>query len=355
MNSGQKSKYAASKTKTTSSFMDLHQPRPSLSVHSPSRQTAQGNRLLEIRLMHHYTAVVCHLMPRCGSNSSFEVWGLRIPNFSFRHEMILDLILSLSALHLLTQSIDDNALLMAMSKYLDRALVNYRQCLPKIEGDLAEPLFLASVILSHLMWLICHRSRPEEDYQLPLQAYYLIRGISVMFFQRRSFFEELGYSWFGDEDPPPIAHHITVEQQRQLRGIEEDIQQLFDHFDVQSRPILEQEIYEEAAAFVLWLYRGYFCRIDKQHLQRCIRSMPLRLRPTFLTLLEKNDPLAMALLARALLLVSKIGNTWWIQGGGPYETVRRDIHGIFELMPRESKLAIAWPYKVISGEAIFLR
>ena len=79
--------------------------------------------------------------------------------------------------------------------------------------------------------------------------------------------------------------------------------------------------------------------------------MPLRLHPSFLGLLESYDPLAMALLARSLVLFRLVQYTWWLQGTGNYDFFRNNINSIRELLPTSNRWAVDWPCKVAAEEA----
>lgn len=332
-------------------LLALSQPKPSSDLDPMYHPSFKGDRLLETRLIHHYTTIVCHLMHNSSLKPLDDLWGIRIPQVASQHELVLDAMLVLSAIHLHSQAVDDNTLQVTISKYLDRTIVSYRQRLPEIDGKMAEPLFLTSVMLAKISWLISHHSCPNESFKLPVQAYYMTRGVQVLYLQRKYLLRKLGYEWLGDEPLQPITREITAEQQCQLNGMEQEIKQLFLHFKVHSMPVLEQSVYQEASRYVLWLYKAYFGAVNTQHLERLIAMMPHRLHSHFFTLLEKNDELAMALLARALVLSLKLNNgAWWLRGSGRYEAIKRDIQGICGLIPAPHNFAMQWPLKVLAGE-----
>lgn len=87
--------------------------------------------------------------------------------------------------------------------YVDRTLVAYQELVPHIDGELAEPLYLAAVILTNTTWLLSHRRERDADgpSQLPLQTYYMIRGIVTLFARRVPFLEGRGYRCFEQCEP----------------------------------------------------------------------------------------------------------------------------------------------------------
>jgi hypothetical protein len=72
-------------------------------------------------------------------------------------------------------------------------------------------------------------------------------------------------------------------------------------------------------------------------------------------MLEDHDPLAMGLMARLFVLLCGLDHAWWINGGGEYEVVARDIRGIRELMPEHLRWIMDWPCRVLNRELILNR
>ncbi|KAH8812542.1 hypothetical protein F5884DRAFT_673060 [Xylogone sp. PMI_703] len=287
-----------------------------------------------------------------GDERLVYLWRCAIPALASQHEVVLDSMLAIAAIHLHSQAVDDSRLPITIPKYLDRVLINHRRNLLEPDGETAEPIFLTSALLSKIMWLVCHLSSPDESYKLPLAAYYVMRGANAVFSQRRDLLKDLGYIWLADEDLLPITQEITVKRQSQLDDIEEEMRSLFISFNVSSLPSLDQTAYHEASRHVLQLYKAYFGGVSSDHLQRLIVLTPLKVHLTFFTLLERNDALAMALFARALVLSSKVGGTWWLRGSGKYEVVAKDLVGMHTLMPPQYDFALDWPRKVLSGEIV---
>lgn len=305
--------------------------------------------------MYHYTAVVSHAMPDCeGAPSS--AWQRIIPQLSFDSEVVLNPMLALSALHLHSHSPDDSNMAIALRRYVGRTLVNHRQSLLNGE-EFSEQLWLSAVLLTHIYWLLAHQPQPDEAYELPYHVYKMAEGIGILFKQKKKFLSRLGYEWVGNE----IMHHmasteeLSIAAQAQLRGIEEDLAYLLDAFDVPAQPEDDRSIYIEARDYVLYHYRAFYFGAATKALQRFIISMTVRCQPGYRSMLERHDPLAMALMARLLVLLSGLNYAWWVNGVGDYEVMERDVRGIHELMPANFRWAMNWPCKVLDGEIILTR
>jgi hypothetical protein len=185
----------------------------------------------------------------------------------------------------------------------------------------------------------------------------MAEGIGTLFTQKKKFLRRLGYEWIGNE----VMHHMAPEEelsitfQVQLRSIEEDLAYLLDAFDVPAQPEDDRSIYIEARDYVLYHYRAFYSGAATKTLQRFIISMTVRCQPGYRSMLERHDPLAMALMARILVLLSGLNHAWWVNGEGDYEVMERDVLGIRELMPTNLRWVMNWPCKVLDGEIILNR
>jgi hypothetical protein len=111
-------------------------------------------------------------------------------------------------------------------------------------------------------------------------------------------------------------------------------------------------VYQEAADYVSWLYKATLLGTETGFLHRFISTMPLRLQPSFLTLLESHDLLALALLARSLviLLSRLVQYKWWLQGTSNYDFFRNNVNSIRELLPTSYQWTVDWPCKAAAEE-----
>ena len=153
--------------------------------------------------MFHYTRVVCHEMPDCNPQATKVMWREAIPQMAFSISIVLDPLLALSAMHLHSFTPTDSQLPMVISFYLDRTLAKYRELIPQIDGDLAEPLFLAAVMLCRITWLLSHRRASDRATasKLPLQTDHMLNGLETLFLRKMDYLKSLGYSYFAREEP----------------------------------------------------------------------------------------------------------------------------------------------------------
>jgi hypothetical protein len=216
------------------------------------------------------------------------MWKEAIPQIALSFSIVLDPLLALSAMHLHSFTPTDSKLPMVISFYLDRTLAKYRELIPQIDGDLAEPLFLAAVMLCRITWLLSHRRAPDgaSASKLPLQTYHMLRGLETLSLRKMDYLTGLGHSYFAREEPVTLTEAVSDDISDKLNLIEKDLANLFKNFQCHFLPDSEKSVYQEAADYVSWLYKATLLGTETGFLHRFISTMPLRLQPSFLSLLK---------------------------------------------------------------------
>ncbi|KAK7943778.1 uncharacterized protein PG986_012891 [Apiospora aurea] len=240
-------------------------------------------RMLELRLMHHYTTVVCHTDARLQRPAGplhvaadhpsirLHLRGRPEPH-AFRRRAALKC----------HAAGGDGQLSLAITRYLDRSLVYHRQAVKHIDTDIAEPIWLSAVVLSTLYWLISHHARPNETYELPLEAWDMVGGVSRLYAHRLELLTKLGYGWFGYDIVPSTLpdEDLGPERRAALQALDADMNMLLESFDIVQAE--GQKIYVDAKAYVLLYYRAYFSGSEAKTLRRYIGTMALMLGPGYL-------------------------------------------------------------------------
>jgi hypothetical protein len=281
------------------------------------------------------------------------MWHDKIPRVGFEHSIVLDPLLALTAMHLHSYTPSDIQLPTLVSFYLDRTLAKYRDLVPRIDTNLAEPLYLTAVVLTNITWLLSHHHDRDAHgvLKLPLQTYHMLRGIRTLFARKAEFLMELGYAFFEPQGRPPVPEvMVTTDLAERLGLIENDLTRLLEAFDVVSD--LHREVYKEAADYILWLYKAVLLGIVDGPILVLISTVPLQLQQgPFLELLTSHDPLAMALFARSLALVRLVKFKWWLHGAGEYDVFRNVVQSILELLPTSYRWTVKWLHQVATEES----
>jgi hypothetical protein len=207
-------------------------------------------------------------------------------------------------------------------------------------------------MLCRITWLLSHRRAPDgaSASKLPLQTYHMLRGLETLFLRKMDYLTSLGYSYFAREEPVTLPEAVSDDISDKLKLIEKDLAKLFKNFQFDFLPDSEKSVYQEAADYISWLYKATLLGTETGFLHRFISTMPIRLHPSFLSLLESYDPLAMALLARSLVLFRLVQYKWWLQGTGNYDFFRNNVNTIRELLPTSHRWAVDWPCKIAAEE-----
>ncbi|KAK4153414.1 hypothetical protein C8A00DRAFT_33844 [Chaetomidium leptoderma] len=124
----------------------LFRPLPTPAI---SQTTPPGHRLLELRLMHQYTAMTCKTFTFTAPVTE-DIWKITVPNLAFSgSQHLADAILAVAALHLRSLVPNDKELVRASHAYMAASLAEYSAALTKgIDHTNAESLFLTSALIA---------------------------------------------------------------------------------------------------------------------------------------------------------------------------------------------------------------
>lgn len=213
------------------------------------------------------------------------------------------------------------------------------------------------MLLCHVYGLISHQALPDEPHELTFPAMKMLQGVNVAFTQKKGFLSRLGYKPYNYEALPGVSskEELSISPIMQLRDIEEGLENLMSAFDISKQSDEIQRIYDEAKDSVLYHYRAFSSGIPVETLQRLLAVMKVRCQPGYRSLLENDDPVAMTLWARILILLKGVDGAWWVSGGGRYEVVERDVRSTCDIMPVNVRWMMDWPCRVLHGEIVLKR
>lgn len=359
------------------------------------------------KLIHHYTAVAIANISSAHTPQSKSLWTAAIPRLAFASPVVFHALLAVSALHLSFLLPNEHDLAQASLKHHTRALSLQRKALTNVTPMNAEPILAASVLLGTHAWLSSHITDAEDGedkYEIPIRTYRMIRGVGTLSSQiapllpfnspddwynnTSSRIDQVlpslnpedhitpwlnpakdSVEWYVDPESPTLSSHPPPAQQRSpsrqafLLEAQQDLSRLFTAFSEDPAPPQEAFTYRLALVELSTLYSviaspSHSFSITEAH--RRILNFPLRLPKNFLDALEKERPIAIALLARSLALMCVVGgeDAWWIfgagvgeDGQGVKETVpAREVRGLASLVSEEWKWVMEWPLKVVNGE-----
>ncbi|TVY91404.1 Sterol uptake control protein, partial [Lachnellula willkommii] len=341
----QESKSSASSKSDSPALCPI--PQPSLT--NPSSNGS--SRVLELRLMHHYTSTTCGHMPGSQSAAKNPIWSVDIPQLAFHSDLVLSAVLGISALHLSALDPGDQTVALAAQHYFDRAVSQHRLALGNVEEQDAEAILATAILICHHTWLASNSSTMQEPYVLPLQTYYMARGIRVLFDQMWPSLKGSGYLWYAEQGAG-VNDGMPSHFDPFLMDMQQDLDSLSKTFDEPDVSPEAKEVYEKTVMEITSMYYAISNGTEQHYIQSRIATMPIRLPQLFLELVAQKDVRALALLARNLALLKVVDNIWWLHGTGKTQQVAEQaVTGIRNLMPPEWTWTMDWPVQVVSGGA----
>jgi hypothetical protein len=318
----------------------------------PFEDGNSSDRILELRLLHHYTKTTCagESLRAMVPLLCHPMWEVDVPQIAFSSPIVLDALLGISALHLLALQPGDQSMALASRSYFNKALTKQRDALPYLNAENAVPLLVAAVLIAHHTWLMTHvTGHLDERYNITLQTYQMCKGIEALI-RRASLWLE-SYTFMSEKPPGLIdcANHSRGFMKHAL----DDLASLSACFRREGVPAEDSAAYEGATNEVAVNYSLITVKpVDTSRAEQGILTILHRVPKRYLELLEGEDPLAMAILARNLCLLSffEDSKAWWIHGAGQQKVPNKAVKGIRGLMPSQWLWTTDWPMKVISKE-----
>ncbi|KAK8061518.1 hypothetical protein PG994_007884 [Apiospora phragmitis] len=325
-------------------------------------QTSGTNRMLELRLLHHYTTSTYKHLSVMGPGSE-TVWCERVPQLALSTaggsssdsstNFLMDVLLAVSALHLRTASPNDRTLIRASHAYTAAALSAYNASLSRgIKKSNAEALLITALFITFQAtasralgdgdrdsMVVIKKERkspsPEEDqtwayhgvecpeYELPLSWFYSFQGVKTI----------LSGSWSWIQNSTvliPIIQSlpgldVTLSSDRStffgslLDGLVDELE-IFE-MDPASR-ILTEQAYNHAVTMLNWAHRI-------PHTGAPILFM-FAVSRRFIELLEARRPRALVILACHFAQLKSLDGAWWLRG-----LPKREVTGIVSLFEEE--------------------
>jgi hypothetical protein len=313
-----------------------------------------SSNLLELRLMHHYTKSTCtrHRSVYAGKPFIGQIlWEVDIPQVAFSSEIVLNALLGISAWHLWSLSPSDQALAKASRSYFGKALVLQITALKQGDSQDIVCLSMAGIVLAHHCWLLSHGGDHHEPYRIPLETYYLCAGFKALAEKASppfSIYASLG-DYASDRQPKESPHRYPYFWNRAM----EDMNLLFERVKETDLHGIDKQLYRKVAEEIKSIYSLLSDGLEETSvIEYAIATILQRVPLPFLNLLERKDPLAMALIARDLALLALLSGTksWWIHGDGQWRVEKCSVRGIQSIMPLEWLWTMEWPLKIISGD-----
>ncbi|KAJ3529949.1 hypothetical protein NM208_g9538 [Fusarium decemcellulare] len=299
---------------------------------SSSSNANHGDRMLELRLMHHYTNVTSKTL-LTNSPAAEDIWQRAVPQMAFSGNgktYLADAILSVAALHLRSMAPDDKALVRASHSYSASSLSAYCASLENgITADNAEALFLTATLIAFQASAsrIFVKDDGDTDPQRSKRPWIRHSDIvKVVIDSQPSFQLNLN-----PRSPDSFFGHL-------LEGLEEELMNEDPRFVATTG-----QAYSHSVSVINWAHKNY-------HAAAAL-AFPATVSRRFVDLVDAKRPRALAILACFFALLKRMDNVWWLQ-----DVSRREVMGLVSMFEPRSKWwrHLEWPIRIalLDGSSI---
>ncbi|KAI0111741.1 hypothetical protein F4814DRAFT_460867 [Daldinia grandis] len=319
----------------------------------PLTNSNKGSRMMELKLLHHYTTITCQTLA-ISSPVSEKIWRDTVPNLAFTGaEFLADALLAVSALHLRSHAPQDQELIRASHSYMASTLSEYSARLGKgITESNAEALFLTAALIAFQSTASRIFTRDDsgdlkdrsDGYSLPLSWFHSFQGIKAVVASSWQWLRHSGIVIPIIESQPALNLDLSGQNANffghLLAGVEEEVANL-DDLTTQE---LTRQAYQHAVAVLDWAHKIPHTGAPLVFLATVSRR--------FVELLESRRPRALAILASYFGLLKSLDSVWWLKG-----LARREVMGIVSLFDPDDEEwwpRLQWPVRIALYEGDFI-
>ncbi|KFA64190.1 hypothetical protein S40285_00890 [Stachybotrys chlorohalonatus IBT 40285] len=311
--------------------------------------TGQIDRLMELRLMHHYVTVTSKTL-LASSTAAEDIWRVTVPQMAFEGRGYLaDAILSVAALHIRSQTPDDKAIVRASHAYAASTFSEYCASLNGgITPENAEALFLTASLIAFQATAV--RLFVKDDiepgstgsgsrYTLPMAWFHAFQGVKTV----------VASSWQWVRNSTVVK--VIIESQP---GLQLDLNPLgpnsfFGHL----LEGLEQELAGEDPQLFSATAQAYAHAVSvlnythKTAYAPTALAFPATVSRRFIDLVEAKRPRALAIIACFFALLKRLDDVWWL-----HDVARREVMGLVSLFETGSQWwrHLEWPIRIALWE-----
>ncbi|KAK4170223.1 hypothetical protein QBC43DRAFT_224242 [Cladorrhinum sp. PSN259] len=326
-----------------------------------SQTTGPSHRLLELRLMHQYTAMTCKTFTFTAPVTE-DIWKITVPSLAFSgSQHLADAILAVAALHLRSIAPNDQELVRASHAYMAASLAEYSAALAKgINHTNAESIFLTAALIAFQstatrvfmkdeglsigqgqgpQGAVKQRTQPAGCYAIPFSWFNSFQGVKAI----------TAASWQWLRASPVVTQVINSQAVLQLdfrtgpetffghllEGLDEELAEMGRQSErtvpgvgnrdqaLPSAATAElisttRQAYQHAIAVINWAH--------KIPHKGAPLAFPATVSKRFIELLEERKPRALAILACFFALLKSLDNIWWLNG-----MARREVLGVVSM------------------------
>ncbi|EEH04241.1 C6 zinc finger domain-containing protein [Histoplasma capsulatum G186AR] len=303
---------------------------------STNPQFTSNLHLDDLKLMHHYTTVTCTTLSNTPEH--IDIWRTVIPKEALAHPFLMHGLLSLSALHLIESSSNDDpnrrkyVELATMHQHL--ALAAFRPVLNDITPSNCNAVFAFSSLIAALAFAFSRfvgRPGGGEPVAELLQDFLLFRGVESVL---STFWEIIQKGELG-----PMIRRPAINASQ---PISKDVINALDYLHDCNGDHVTQLSAEEKDA------NNHAIRELRISFERPASSWenvfrwPILLPEAYLAHLKARKPMALVILAHYCVVLSRLDSCWWSQGWATHL-----FEAIYRSLGTSWRPLLRWPMQMV--------
>lgn len=299
--------------------------------------------MLELRLLHNYTAATAKTLASNDTPEMEAAWMTSVPEMAFQSSSncLLDAVFAVSALHMRIQTPTDQSLIRASHGYMASAISQYsHELLAGVNETNAEALFVTSAFIA--FQASAARCFNEEvygqdgTYTLPLPWFHSFQGVKAVVLATWKYIRTSARVRPIITAQPALSLDLAPKQQAffspLLDGLEEDLEKTDSNIRRETR-----QAYEHSVAFLNW------CHLSPSRSR--ILGFPATVSRRFVELLESHDPRTLCIVACFFAMTKVVDEIWWLKS-----VAKREVNGILSLLPKEWWSKMDWALLIAHHE-----
>ena len=330
---------------------------------------ADQRRMLELRLLQHFTMVVSFTFPGGQDERVRDLLNNEAVGLGFAHPFLLNAIFAISSLHISSNSRggpqfyarDREALSVARvvdgptvslggidpaaahRVYLNSAVRQQREAISNISSQNADPIFLSSVMLSYQAANMLPGETELSEYTPPMQWLKMVKAVQAIFLMAQPLLpaDSVAGRIVGFWKPGVLDYDgiFRVEWRKPFEALLD-----WSQYPEPNSNSEIHTVYEKTLSYVGRFYNALLDKEPPRVLLRWFLIFPMIVPPEFLQLVEILRPRALAILAHHISMSKALDAHWWCYG-----IADRHVNGIASIMPAEWMWAMDWPMKMMKS------
>lgn len=261
--------------------------------------------------MHHFTSSTVHSgFLSAHDEDILQMWWKKTPVLAFKHPFLLNVIISISALHITKITPQQTEMADIHRIYFNAAVSQLRQAVRDINPENAEAICISNILIALPSFILLQNSE-NRSYSPPFQLFSILASNIPLF----------RAAWPMLSESSPIMAFATAEPD--MRVFVEEVRQ-----DKHRQPFLKlilwraageevdeesEDAYDFALCYVGCILINIENKVHPSLLRRMLYSFPTWVPHIFVTRLKEWKPRALAILAHFFALSKSMDNVWCVK------------------------------------------